>query len=42
MYKIIELIVDDTQFFVVYNKIKGVEEDRFLSYKEASDYIIGK
>jgi hypothetical protein len=42
MYKIIELEVDGETWFVVYNKIKKIEEARFTTNNEAMSFIIGK
>lgn len=42
MYKILEITVDETTWYVVYNKIKKIEEARFLTNNEAMSFIVGK
>ena len=42
MYRIIKTLVDDVEYYVVYNTVKKIEEARFSTNKEAMDYVMGR
>jgi hypothetical protein len=42
MYKIIKTLVDEVEWYIVYNTVKKLEEARFSTNKEARFYIIGR
>jgi hypothetical protein len=42
MYKIIKTVVEDVEYYIVYNTVKKLEEARFSTNKEAMSYVMGR